>query len=449
MSESKKPKQSSGRSAAAKKKQQNQTKQLIVMAVILVICAVLITWTVMLMRERLAETGTLNEQLSSVDIMEMSSAEDPAEGTQTSVSESAERTVTSATETTSETGTTDTTRMSDATAPPSVVVQDPHFVAKSTTKPKQTAEAQQTGSGTTHTEPQGIPSNAPSGSEVGYNQLLSLYLGAQHQGGSAYFADAYGEAEATVVLHDTGAYYVISAADGFSTYNWLGGTGNADEHPWQTDAAFRIYQYDDDSRYLYYSSQGNNYEVIGYFDPATCENVWARLHYYQLGVGWQAEYHISHYQRPDSLNGTQTELYSGTFDTDTLYTISEDFMQTLVSELQNRGISVGSWSDYTELSANQQADAIRRKAGSFNSSFAPKAGESYGVVASGSGSVTLRETAAASGTALAYLPDGAFVSIPTTSLPLGNGAVAVSALVNGTWLTGYLNGADILSWKEQ
>lgn len=441
MSQSKTPKQNTGRGNTAKNKKQNQTKQMIGMAVVLAICAVMVTWTVMLMRERFAETDILNEQRSSVDIWEMSSAEDSV---QTAVPEFTEKPVTTTTVSTG-TETTTTTTQTNATAPPKVTVQDPHLVKLSTTKSTQTTAAQPSGGGTTSTEPQGAPSNSPSGSEIAYSRLLALYLGAQNQNGSAYFADAYGDAEPTVVLHGTGAYYVASAADNFSTYNPLGGTGGTEEHSWQTDSPFRIYQYDDDSRYLYYSSQGNNYEVIGYYDPATCENVWARLHYYQLGVGWQAEYHINHCARPDSLNGTQSELYSGTFDVDALYTLSEDFMQTLVEELHNRGMSVGSWTNYKEISANAQADALRSKAGSYNMGFAPQSGDTYGVVASGGATVTLRD---ASGASLAVLPDGALLSVPASALPLGTGATEVSAQVNGTWKKGYLDSASILVWSD-
>lgn len=445
MSQSKTPKQNTGRGTSAKKKKQNQTKQMIGMAVILVICAVMVTWTVMLMRERFAETGILNEQRSNIDIWEMSSAEDSDDAVQTAVPEFTEATESTTTTVSTDTDTTDTTTMTNATAPPKVSVQDPHLIKLSTTRPKQTTAGQVTGGGTTHTEPQDVPANAPSGSEIAYSQLLALYLGVQNQGGTAYFADAFGEAKPTVVLHGTGAYYVASAADDFSTYNPLGGTGGTEEHPWQTGSPFRIYQYDDESRYIYYSSQGSNYEVIGYFDPATCENVWARLHYYQLGVGWQAEYHISHCQRPDSLNGTQSELYSGTFDVDTLYTLSEDFMQTMVEELRSRGMSIGSWANYKEISSNAQTDAIRGKAGSYNAGFAPQSGDTCGVVASGGASVTLREVA---GAAIAVLPDGALLSVPTSALPLGTGAVEVSALVNGTWKKGYLDGASILVWSN-
>lgn len=444
MSQSKTPKQNTERGTAAKKKKQNQTKQLIWMAVILAVCAVMVTWTVMLMRERFAENDILNEQRSNVDIWEMSSAEDSEDSTQTAVPEFTEKTVTTTTVTT-DTETTTTTTLTNATAPPKVSVQDPHLVKFSTKKPTQTTSAKPSGGGTTHTEPQGVPENSPSGSEIAYSRLLALYLGVQNRSGSAYFADGIDDAEPTVVLHGTGAYYVVSAANDFGTYNPLGGTGGTEEHPWQTDSPFRIYQYDEDSRYLYYSSQGNNYEVIGYFDPATCENVWARLHYYQLGVGWQAEYHINHCNRPDSLNGTQSELYSGTFDVDALYTLSEDFMQTLVEELHNRDMSIGTWANYKEISANAQTDAIRGKAGSYNAGFAPQSGDTYGVVASGSATVTLRD---ASGASVAVLPEGALLSIPAAALPLGSGATEVSAQVNGTWKKGYLDGASILVWSD-
>ncbi|MBR4199953.1 MAG: hypothetical protein IKQ91_01585 [Oscillospiraceae bacterium] len=453
MNEAKRPRQpvkQSGSGTAAKKKnsKKNQRTQLIMMVAALVVCAVLITWTVMLLRERLAENRIMNEQSSSVQVWEQSSAEETEEPLKTAVPEFQEATVTT-TSTTEYTGTTESTRPPDATAPPAVKVQDPHFVKATSVKGKQTTNSQHSASGgTTYTETQPVPENVPAGTQIPYNQLLALYLGAQAQGGHAYFMDGAGNAEPTVVLHGNSGYYVVSAADEFSVKNRLGGTGGSAEQPWQTGADFKLYQYDDNGRYLYYSSQGNNFQIIGYYNAATCENIWARLHYYQLGAGWQAEYYIHHCNRPDSMNGTESELNSGTFDTQELYGIPAEFLQILSQDMLAKGMSAGNWNGYYEITVDSQEAVLRAKAGNYNSTFTPAAGSVYGVVHSGGGTATLRNAAVA-GATVANLPDGAFLSVPSAALPLTDGTVSVSAMVNGEQMTGYLDSKYILVWPAQ
>ena len=65
-----------GSNAPKKKegKQLSQTKQLIIMAAALLVCAVLITWTVLLMRERLAANDNTTNEYSRSDLAEMTGA---------------------------------------------------------------------------------------------------------------------------------------------------------------------------------------------------------------------------------------------------------------------------------------------------------------------------------------------------------------------------------------
>ena len=67
----------------------------------------------------------------------------------------------------------------------------------------------------------------------------------------------------------------------------------------------------------------------------------------------------------------------------------------------------------------------------------------------GGGSAVPLRNAAVAGAAIAELPDGAFLSVPRSALPLGDGAVSVSAMVNGEMVTGYLDSRQILVWSAQ
>lgn len=444
-----------GSGSAPKKKngkQLSQTKQIILMAVAVLFCAVLITWTVLLMRERLAENNQNTNEISRSDLAEMT-------GAMTTVTTQTDAGPAEFTEaaTTSDTGTTDasstaTSALTNATAPAAITVQPSNFSkvtgnGKTTARGGQTTQAGQTTSTTTTAAaaaPVVQPTDQPAEGQIGYNKLLALYLAAS-QNGSAYFVDAQGSSQPTVILHSSGGYYAASPADDFSTRNRLGGTGDASEHPWQTGSGFNFMQYDAGSRFIYYASQGNNYQILGYYDTATCENVWARLHYYQLGVEWQTEYHVHYSHRTDRADGTQTELQFGTCAASGLYQVPLDFEHILDTELQSRGMSIGSWASYAEMQPNNAADsqALRSKAGSYNSSFTAAAGETYAVVTESN--AALSETAG--GAAFAMLPAGAIVGIGTDALPLNGGAVSVRAVVNGETLNGFMNSAQLLAWS--
>lgn len=448
---------------AAKKKnskQKKQMKQLIIMAVLLSICAGLITWTVMLMRERYAQEHPMTEQNSSFELQEMerNSGEDSAETTATQVPEFTEETTTTTSAGTGET-TTATTTMTAATAPKTVTVQSVSFskISVSTTKALHTTlgggrtTARTTGrttvpttassERTTHTEVQQLtPNSAPTAAQLPYNELLALYLGAQSQGNSAYFFDD-GSAP-TVVLHGGQAYRVVSPANSYSLYNWLGGTGGTEENPWQTGTSFMLKSYDENDTYIYYTSSGAENQVIGYYNCRTCDNIWARLHYYQVGVGWQVEYHIFYCNRPDSTNGSDAEIFTSTCDAQAMYE-SDEAVEQLKKELQNRGMSAGSWGEYKLVEANQQSDAIWNQAGSHNTGFAPQSGETYGVV---SANASLYSASSTTSTVAATLPAGTLLSVEKSSLPVGSDMVPVQAKINGTWVSGFMQPEQVLAW---
>ncbi|HAM68104.1 MAG TPA: hypothetical protein DCP68_00595 [Ruminococcus sp.] len=442
-----------GSNAPKKKegKQLSQTKQIIIMAAALLVCAVLITWTVLLMRERLAANDNTTNEYSRSDLAEMTGAVTTVTTvTDPGPAEFTEASTTADTLTTSDGSAAVTSTQANATAPAVITVQPSNFSkvtgnGKTTARGGQATQGGQTTTTTTtaaHTEPVIQPTDQPAEGQIGYNKLLALYLAAS-QNGSAYFVDAQGSSQPTVILHGNGGYYAASPADDFSTRNRLGGTGDASEHPWQTGSGFNFMQYDAGSRFIYYASQGNNYQILGYYDTATCENVWARLHYYQLGVEWQTEYHIHYSHRTDRADGTQTELQFGTCAASGLYQVPLDFEHILDTELQNRGISIGSWATYNEMYANNAADsqALRSKAGSYNSGFTAGAGETYAVVTEGNAQLT-----DAGGAVLAALPAGAIVGVGTNALPL-SGSVNVRAVVNGETMNGVMNSAQLLAWS--
>ncbi len=441
-----------GSGGAPKKKngkQLSQTKQIIIMAAAVLFCAVLITWTVLLMRDRLAENSNNTNGVSRSDLAEMTGAVT----TVTTQTDAAPAEFTEAA-TTSETGTTVvlstvTSALTNATAPVAITVQPSNFSkvtgnGKTTARGGQATQAGQTTSTTTTSAALVQPTDQPAEGQISYNKLLALYLAAS-QNGSAYFVDAQGSSQPTVILHGNSGYYAASPTDDFSTRNRLGGTGDASEHPWQTESGFNLMHYDAGSRFIYYASQGNNYQILGYYDTATCENVWARLHYYQLGVEWQTEYHVHYSHRADRADGTQTELQFGTCAAGGVYQVPPDLEHILDMELQNRGMSIGSWDSYVEMHPNSAADsqALKSKAGNYNSSFTAAVGETYAVVTESN--AALSETAG--GTAFAVLPAGAIVGISTNALPLDGGAVSVRAVINGETMHGFMNSASLLAWS--
>lgn len=463
------PQNSSGGSGNKKKsKQKKQIQQLGIMAGALIVCAVLVTWTVLLMKDRLAQNRQMTEQDSMVDLLELSGndSDDPEETQATTVPEYTEITTTTGTTGTGDGTGTGTTTATNATAPKRVTVQSVFFskIAATSTKALHTTQAGKitTQAGkttapnnkttaahttaatvqTTHTEAKQLtPDSAPTAAQIPYNELLAIYLGAQAQGDSAYFVDC---SVPTVVLQRNDGLYVVSETDEYSVRDRLGGTGNADENPWQTGAAFQVKQYEADDPFIYYASSGAEYQVVGYYNCRTCDNIWARMHYYQVGVDWQAEYHIFYGNRPDSPNGILTETATGTTDAEGQYNSSEALSQ-LEKELQSRGMSAGSWSSYKTVEANKQTDALWSKAGSHNDGFAPQAGESCAAV-KGTGTAVMYSEANASSAATATLPAGTLVSIPKNALPLSGTMVPVQAKINGTWVPGYMQSENLIAW---
>ncbi|MBP0968067.1 MAG: hypothetical protein J5722_10555 [Oscillospiraceae bacterium] len=470
------PHRNAGGSANKKSSnQKKQTKQLIIMAVMLIVCAALITWTVLLMKEKIAQQHQMTEQDSMVDLVEMSRGETSETSEVTYPTEVPEFTAATTTATASGTGDTSTTAttMTHATAPKRVTVQTVSFsrvtltstkaqhttpaggkqttqaggkattqAGRTTQSSKATAQTTASTAQTTHTDAQKLtPNSAPTAAQLPFNELLALYLGAQAQGDSAYFSD--GDVP-TVILHGDKAYRIATAENDYAMTHWLGGTGGTDENPWQTDKPYTLKAYQDGDPYIYYTSNsgtGGEYQVIGYYNCKTGENIWARLHYYQVGVGWQAEYHIM-----NSQNGTATELFTSTSDAEALYE-SNAAIEQLEKELQSRGMSAGSWNSYVSLEPNQQSDALWSKAGEYNKGFAPQSGETCGAV-SGTGNATVYSAANTTSAAAALLPAGTLLSIPKNAVPVGTDMVPVKAKVDGTWVSGYMQPQDVLAWAE-
>ena len=464
------PQNHAGGSAKTKNSKKNkQMKQLLIMAAMLVVCAVLITWTVLLMRDRIGRNAQLTEQNSDVEYLELSS-EEPDQTNQTAVPEFTEATTTATTAESGDSTSSVTTTATNASAPPRVTMQSVVFskIPTTATRPQntqttarqQTTTRQQTNKPqtrtntttaaserTTTTEAQQVtPKSAPTEAQIPFNELLAVYLGAQAQGNSAYYFDVNGNSQPTVVVRKDKEYRVISPAEHYSFSNRLGGTGGAEEHPWQTGSDFMLKEYDDGDRYIYYSSSGDNNLILGYYNCRTADNVWARLHYYQVGVSWQAEYHIA-YGNIRSGDGNWTEACTDTFDAASAYdVVAADFQQPLEKELRSHNMAMGSWGEYKEVKANQQADALWEKAGTHNSGFAPQAGETCGAV-TGTGTVTLYSAANPSSAAAAMLPAGTLLSIPKTALPIGGNMVQAQAKVNGAWVTGYLQPEHVIAWS--
>lgn len=461
MGEAKKPAAGS-KKKSKKKKNQNQAKQLAMMGGAILLCAVMVTWTVMLLRERLG-MNDMTEQNSVAEILEMSDLD--AEVTDVTTETGAvyapwmeeERETGTTAATTS--GTTVTTSATNATAAPSVRPQNPNFTpvgtaAQHTTVTSAAVSAstpQQTQATTTQTpvqQPQTPNTAVPAGAQIAGNQMLAIYLAAQVSGASTYYADALGNSHPAVIMTGNSGLRIMTSAAAITEQNPLGGTGDSTEHTWQTGAPFRVFTYDSGNRYLYYTSEGNNYRILGYFDLSTCTNVWARLHYYQIGVDWQAEYHISRYVRPEASFGSRSEITSGTGDAAELYGTVAAFEQELARALQTSGIPAGDPAGFAELAANDQDDlnALWSRAGDYNSGFSPQAGCVYGAVNALTGTVNLREGAGTNTGSIAAVPAGSFLSVDAAHTT--GGWVPVSVLMNGSWIDGYISAEYVLLWKD-
>lgn len=442
-----------------KKKPQNQVKQIALMAGAVLVCAVMVTWTVMLMRERLGRNGT-SEQSSSVDVLELPPDYTEETGTVTKVTAlpwSEEDITTAPPKTTDPDATTTSTSATNATAASAVLSTQPaHFVRVGTTSRTQATAAP----GTTHTEAQQppqttvhnqetqpqtpTPASPPAGAQIVYNHLLAMYLSAQSSSGSAYFADAFGNAQPAVILSSDSGLYAITPVGGVSKRHRLGGTGDENTHP--TGQPFRLYQCDSDTtRALYYVSEGDNNKTVGYLNNATCNQIWATLHYTQAGAEWQAEYTITS-TAPD---GTSTQLSAGSAAASELYALPETFVQEFDRQLQTAGIQPGDTAAYPELLPNNANDSstLWSKAGSYNSGFSLQGSGAYGVVCLTNDSANLRAGTSTASNIVAVVPPGAFLSVDRSRTV--NGWVPVSALINGTWYSGYMSSELLMTWDGQ
>lgn len=445
---------------AKKNAKQVQRKQIAAMAGAIVFCAVMITWTVMLVRERLSRYDT-NEQTSIADFTEISGwdDEDPDATTTTRPVYAPwyeDETTTAPLSTTN--GTTTSTTATNATAPPNITPQSPNFIPAGTAASARTTAtstesnapaATETTTTAVQTQPPQTPNTAaPAGEQIAANQMLAIYLAARGSGSSAYYVDAYGNSHPAVIMTGTSGLRIMTSAAAITEQNLLGGTGESTEHTWQTGAPFRVFTYDSGNRYLYYTSEGNNFRIVGYFDLTTCTNVWARLHYYQIGVDWQAEYHISRYVRPEASFGTVSEISSGTGDAGEPYGTVAAFEQELARALQTSGIPAGDPTGFTELAANDpnDLDVLRARAGDYNNGFSPQAGYVYGAVNALTGTVTLRGGAGSDTGSLAAVPAGSFLSVDTAHI--SGGWVPVRVLMNGSWIDGYISSEYVLLWKD-
>lgn len=448
-------------------KKMSQGKQIAMMAAALVVCAVMITWTVLLMRQRLGLNDT-SEQSSGVDVLELP-PEDPLQTTTSDVTRvtalpwSDEDSTTAAPKTTDPNATTTSTSATNATAATAPLrTQAANFVRRGTTsRQPATGAAGTTASPTTHTQAQQPPQTTapaqqpqetqpqapapvspPTGAQIPYSQLLAMYLGAQQSGGTAYFADGYGNAQPMVVLGDQTGLYAVSPVGDISKKHRLGGTGDENPHP--TAQPYRLYQCDGStSRSVYYISRGTDCMTLGYIDAATCKQVWASLQYVQAGAEWQFNYTIMN----TAADGTSSAAGSGQSNTAELYGSSEAFNQEFTNALQAAGIQAGNPDSYPEFQANEANDTstLWSKAGSYNSSFSLQGSGTYGVVITVNDSANLRAGTTTASNIVAVIPPGSFLSVDRSGTV--NGWVPVSALVNGTWHSGYMSSELLMTWN--
>lgn len=451
------------------KKKQSQGKQIAMMAGAVAVCAIMVTWTVLLLRQRLGQNDT-TEQTSGVDIMELPPDDDlTAEVTTvtavTALPWSEEDVSTASMKTTDPNATTTSTSATNATAATApLVTQAPNFVRRGTTgRAPSTTAGGGTASPTTHTQAQQPPQtqvqqqtqqpqetqpqapaavSPPAGAQISYSQLLAMYLSAQNSGGTAYFADGFGNAQPAVILGSNSGLYAVSPVGDVSKRHRLGGTGDENPHP--TGQPFRLYQCDGGStRAVYYVSTGNDCKTVGYFDAASCNQIWASLHYAQAGAEWQAEYTVM----KTAADGTATACSSGTATAAELYGAADAFDQAFAQALQTAGIQTGNPDNYPEYQANDANDSstLWSKAGSYNSGFSLQGNGAYGVVCTVNDSANLRAGTTTASNIVAVVPPGSFLSVDRSGTV--NGWVPVSALINGTWYSGYMSQELLMTWN--
>ena len=474
------------------KRNTSQKKQLIIMAVVLALCAVLVTWTVLLLKDRFDRNQT-NEQVSPFDLAEVSDNSETVTTAPVTGGGMWEDVLAGVTTVTSVK--TRVTLPTTESAPPAtrkLVTQSAVFIkvttAKTavTTKKNSAAAAAGTtkkagGAGsattasagsrttattakpqttahstmppaTTHpqtaTHPQTTPAPAtaapPSSAQVIYNQLLAIYLGAGTQNGKAYYYEPTAAGQPTVVIGnaDSGYDSVFRASDCVKRIS-LGGTGDSNENPWQTGADF-TFRKNNGSNYAFYESEGSNNRIVGAFNPDTGDNVWMRLHYTEENGTVKAEYHL--YRK--NASGVQNELSAGTGDADRVYALPADIAQIAVAA----GFPSGDISSLPEVSANSQDDlsALKNRAGTYNDSFTLQPGALYGAIGANADNVYLRAGMSLASNIIASLPAGTFVCVDSGFDPDNPGVwCPVSVFVNGTWNSGYVSAVYVLTWKSE
>ena len=468
--------------------QSKQKKQLIMMTGALALCAVLVTWTVLLLKDRMGEADTI-EQTSQFEITQVNSAPE----TTAPVSGMWEDYLTEPLSTKATTGVTTTSDGVTVTTTRKLIPQTANFV-KLTTKPAATtkkpaapatthtqqaahnttakatvttaktthaapATSSTTAKQTTHTQtvtqaPQTTPPPAPaltppSGAQILYNQLLAAYLGAGAQGGEAYYAEPAGSGQPTVILGNReSGYRGVVQTDQSVKALLLGGTGDGNENPWQTDAGFNFRKCENGGSFVFYDSEGSSHKVFGAFNPDSGDNIWTRIQYSGEEGAYKAEYHV--YKK--NASGAQSELLNGTGDTESLYAMPAELDAGIDLALQAIGIPAGDPELYPALAANSQGDiaAIRSRAGSYNNDFALQSGGMYGVIAANSDVVYLRAGMSMASNIIASLPAGTFVSVDSGYDPDSSGVwCPVSVFLNGTWQSGYVSAVYVLTWKAE
>ena len=475
----------------AEKKKMSQKKQMIIMVAVLAVCAVLVTWTVLLLKDRFGQDPT-NEQNSQFEIAEVSSEaettapvtqitgqgmwEDVISGSQTIPTRktiSLADITTSATQpvtkklvtqaavfiklTTAKTNATHKKNTTTTATPRKTTVQNGTTAPQQqgTTASQQAATHTSAQPHTTHTQtvtqpPQTTPAPStvtpPSSAQIIYNQLLAVYLGAGAQNGRAYYFEPAANDQPTVVVGNANGYQAVGKADQNDNKDQnvkmisLGGTG--DDNPWNTGADFTFRKNAGGTNYAFYESQGSNNKIMGAFNPNTGDNIWMRVHYTEENGAVSAEYHIS----KKTGSGTAAELSSGTCTADSVYAIPADLSALTAAA----GFPAGDLSVLPEVAANSQNDiaALQSRAGVYNDGFSLQPGSMYGVINTSGIQVYLRAGMSTASNLIKALPAGTFVCVDGNYDPDGQGMwCPVSVYTDDTWKSGYVSAVYVLTWR--
>ena len=472
----------------AEKRNPSQKKQLIIMVILLAVCAVLVTWTVLLLKDRIDRNQTI-EQTSQYDLAEVSenpeaettapitglwedvlgdvtvittervratlpTTESAPPATRKFVTQPAvfvkvttARGAVSQKKTAAPAGTTKKQQGAAATTP-ALGTKTTTTTAKPQTAPHTTQRPATTPPPQTVTQPQTTPApavtpQAPSSAQVIYNQLLAVYLGAGAQNGKAYYYEPAGNGQPTVVVGNADGFAGVYRTDDCAKRIPLGGTSDSD-NPWQTGTDFVFRKSGSGSDYVFYESEGANNRVVGGFNPDTGDNIWMRLHYTEENGTVKAEYHL--YRKNEA--GVQNELSSGTGDADRVYALPADIAAIAAAA----GFPSGDISALPEVAANSQDDiaALRNRAGTYNDGFTLQPGCIYGVIGANSDNVYLRSGMSLASNIIASLPAGTFVCVDSNFDPDTAGVwCPVSVTLNGKTSSGYVSAVYVLTWKAE